>query len=217
MNNEVLSNKEYKLRELKQKKKVNEIESNKNNNISTSKENESYITDEIIQYCSSPKGGLVSINITKNNNKKLTQIPTDKNRITNTITINIAIKNELDLNEQDRLKLRTLNNNEENEKEILNNNPKLYLTNRIISENFKNTKCKSIFKNIKNNKDFYNSAKNNSNTHLISLERKKINFLNIELNKAPIKKNISKNKKKKNFKKSKDRYEEKKGENKSFD
>ena len=63
-------NKEFEV----EKEKSNEKDENddkddelkKNNDISTTKEDESFIVDEVIQYCSSPKRGLVSININNN-------------------------------------------------------------------------------------------------------------------------------------------------------
>ena len=74
-----------------------EINLNKINDSNTTKEEESiYITDENIQYCSSPKSGLVSIKKTKNNNNAIINIGSQICNITNTITLNIAmIKKEI--------------------------------------------------------------------------------------------------------------------------
>ena len=119
MINEIFD-KDLNIKEIKPNGSILENECNKNNDISTTKEDEGFITDEIIQYCSSPKRGLVSINITKNNNEKLTPVPIEKNiisSITNTITMNIAmIKKEIDIKDLDKIKKRrcTFNKNEEN-------------------------------------------------------------------------------------------------------
>ena len=73
------------------------INLNKINDSNTTKEEESiYITEENIQYCSSPKSGLVSIKKTRNNNNSIINIGSQISNITNTITFNIAmIKKEI--------------------------------------------------------------------------------------------------------------------------
>ena len=197
-----MNDKEYKKKEMKSQLRINEIESNKSNDISISRENESFITDEIIQYCSSPKGGLVSINISDGNNKTITPIPSDKNNITNTITMTVAmIKKEIILNDCDKMRARNSTFHKDvKEKEKENK------INRTIFTN-KNNKCKSIFKSIKKNDDIYNSIKNRSNTNIYLLDRKKINFMNIEVNH---KKKSLRIKRKKKGKKSKEKYEENK-------
>ena len=197
MNDEVLINKDYKKKEIKSKLIINELETNKNNDISISKENESFITDEVIQYCSSPKGGLVSINSTDDSNKKFTPIPSEKNNITNTVTMSIAmIKKEIVLNDWncDKMKIRNSSFHKDIEKE--NKNSKTIFSN-------KTNKCKSIFRTIRKNDDIYNSIKNHSNTNIYLLDRKKINFLNIDANN---KKKSLRIKKKKKCKKSKEKY-----------
>ena len=198
MNDEVLINKENKKKEIKSKLRINEIESNKSNDISTSKENDSFITDEVIQYCSSPKGGLISINSTDDNYTKFTPIPTEKNCITNTITMSVAmIKKEIVLNDCEKVRTRNSTFHKDIEKE--NKNNKSIFTS-------KNNKSKSIFKTIKNSNDIYGS-KNRSNSSLLVLDKKKINFMNIEVNN---KKKSLRIKKKKKSKKSKEKYEENK-------
>jgi len=70
---EIEINEECKLKKEKSNINLNENDNeiNKNNDISTTKEDESYITDEVIQYCSSPKSGLVSIDNSNNSYMKI--------------------------------------------------------------------------------------------------------------------------------------------------
>ena len=180
--------KDLNIKDIKQNKTILENDCNKNNDISTTKEEESFITDEVIQYCSSPKRGLVSINISKNVNEKLSPVPTEKNMIpsiTNTVTMNIAlIKKEIDIKDIDKIKKRrcTFNKDEENEKENHFKNKEHF--DKLIKENNKDNKCKSNFKDKKEEFIF------------TEINRRKLDSLNIEINKTPIKKKTSKKKKK---------------------
>ena len=92
-------NEECKLKKEKSNINLNENDNeiNKNNDISTTKEDESYITDEVIQYCSSPKSGLVSIDNSNNSNNNIfSTLSIEKNDIRNTVTMSIAmIKKEM--------------------------------------------------------------------------------------------------------------------------
>ena len=170
MNNEIVINNQCPLIEEKSNKKIKEKESSKNIDISTTKEEESFITEEIIQYCSSPKGGLVSINIANNINKNFTPIPTEKNRIITTITMNIAlIKKEIDLDDIEVKRRSSAFHKKEEEK---NNNKikKMCYSNKIINDNnSNNNKSKSVFKDKKNENEIINTKKvkkninNNSN------------------------------------------------------
>ena len=196
--------KDLKIKEINSNKTIIENESNKNNDISTTKEDESFITDEIIQYCSSPKRGLVSINISKNNNEKITPVPPEENmipEITNTITMSIAmIKKEIDIKDIDKIKKRrcTYNKDDENENENhYKNKENCHFDKLLIRETNKDNKCKSNFKDKKKEREFLFTDINRRNLEL-----------NIDINKEPIRKKTSK-KKKKN-KKSKEQLEENK-------
>ena len=194
MNNEIVINNQCPLIEEKSNKKIKEKESSKNIDISTTKEEESFITEEIIQYCSSPKSGLVSINIANNINKNFTPIPTEKNRIITTITMNIAlIKKEIDLDDIEVKRRSSAFHKKEEEK---NNNKikKMCYSNKIINDNnSNNNKSKSVFKDKKNENEIINTKKVKKNIN---------NNSNKEVNKALIKKKISKTKKKKKIRKS---------------
>ena len=204
MNNEI--NKEYQLTEIKSNKTKNENELNKNNDISTTKEEESFITDEVIQYCSSPRRGLVSINISNSINDNLVQIPTDNIRITNTVTMRIAmLKKEIDLKDSGMvIKRKCTYSVEENEN---NNNNKN-----------KDIKCKSNFKEKKHDIHLRNSEKmkNFTNFPLTDINRIKLSSMNIDTNenRTPVKKKISKKTKKKKFKKSLEKNDENKNKEK---
>ena len=184
MKNEII-NKEYYLNELKPNKSIKENE-NKNNDISTTKEDESFIADEPIQYCSSPRRGLVSINISNNINDNFTQIPTEKNRITNTVTMRIAIiKKEINLKDSDMVIKRrsTYCKLEESENESNKN---------------RDSRCKSNFKEKKHELHLLKSEKmkNFSNFPITEVNRIKLSSMNVQVNKMPISKKTSKNKKK---------------------
>ena len=58
MKNEIFNN-GCQIKEIKSNKTINENESIKNYDISTTKEDESFIIDELIEYCSSPRRCLV--------------------------------------------------------------------------------------------------------------------------------------------------------------
>ena len=181
-----------------------------NNDINTTKEDESFITDEVIQYCSSPNTGLVSINRSNSVNNKFTPSPSEKSFITNTVTMNIAlIKKEICSVEKDRLSIKSSmfckNENDNENKDVFENHRLIYNKNRII-------KCKSIFSGSKKEKNFHQSEKLKcySNTPKHSLNRGSFNTFNIEINKKPLNKKISKIKKKRKNRKSKENFEENK-------
>ena len=181
-----------------------------NNDINTTKEDESFITDEVIQYCSSPNTGLVSINRSNSVNNKFTPSPSEKSFITNTVTMNIAlIKKEICSVEKDRLSIKSSmfckNENDNENKDVFENHRLIYNKNRII-------KCKSIFSGSKKEKHFHQSEKLKcySNTPKHSLNRGSFNTFNIEINKKPLNKKISKIKKKRKNRKSKENFEENK-------
>jgi len=224
-------NKEFEV----EKEKSNEKDENddkddelkKNNDISTTKEDESFIVDEVIQYCSSPKRGLVSININNNNNDILSSISTRKNdniNIRNTITMSIAmLKKEIKL---ERHKFRSSTFHKfNNGKNAFSYNKKFYSNRQSKVEendNFKNDRVKSIFNDKKENNENNENNKNikdniiiddNSNTPITALGRTKYNSLNLDINKTSthnpqMNKNISKNKKKKKNRKSKEKMDE---------
>jgi len=224
-------NKEFEVK----KEKPNEKDENddkddelkKNNDISTTKEDESFIVDEVIQYCSSPIRGIVSINNNKSNNDTLCSISTRKNdniNYRNTITMNIAmIKKEIKL-ERHKFRSSTIQkfSKEENgfaykQKFYSNRQSKIE-----DNDNFKTNRSKSIFngkkENNKNNK--YSKDKmlydDNSNTPLTGLGRTKYNSLNLDISKTPtnkvqMNKNLTKNKKKKKHRKSREKMDENDG------
>ena len=205
MKNEII-NKEYYLNELKPNKSIKENE-NKNNDISTTKEDESFIADEPIQYCSSPRRGLVSINISNNINDNFTQIPTEKNRITNTVTMRIAIiKKEINLKDSDMVIKRrsTYCKLEESENESNRN---------------RDNRCKSNFKEKKHEFHILKSekTKNFSNFPITEVNRIKLSSMNVQINKMPISKKTSKSKKKKKYRKSQEKYEDNKNKEKGED
>ena len=192
----------------------------KSNDISTTKEDESFIVDEVIQYCSSPKRGLVSININNNNgnNDILSSISTRRNdtiNFRNTITMNIAmLKKEIKL-ERHKFRSSTFHkfNNEKNDFSYKNK----FYSNRQSkiddNDNFKNTRSKSIFTDKKENNENNKNDKEkilideNSITPFTGLGRTKYNLLNLDMNKthtnhAQMNKTLPKNKKKKKYKKS---------------
>ena len=198
----------------------------KNNDISSTKEDESFIVDEVIQYCSSPKRGLVSINSNNiSNNDVLSSISSKRNdniNFRNTITMNIAmIKKEIKL-ERHKFRSNTFHkfNNGNNDFSI---NNKFYSNRQSKVEdhkNFKNNRSKSIFKEKKKNNESNKNAKDkmliddNSNTPITGLGRTKYNFLNLDIhksttNKGHQNKNSAKNKKKKKYLKSREKIDEK--------
>ena len=76
-------------------------ESAKNNDQSSTKEDENIIYDEPIEYCSSPKIGLVSIHGSRNNYTKFIKFTEDKTDIPNTISMYIKpIKTEFDIDDK---------------------------------------------------------------------------------------------------------------------
>ena len=189
----------------KEESKMNEL--NKNNDISTTKEEESFIADEPIQYCSSPKTGLVSINISNNNNDTFTPVPAEKINITNTITMNISIlDNKISLKDVKRTKMRSTTTHK---KEIDIINKEICNTNKKILENIKDFKGKLMLKEKKN--EFRNSGKIKKyiNTPIDSLGRTNLNSLLKDTNKTIIKKKLSHNKKKKRARKNEEKCEEK--------
>jgi hypothetical protein len=202
MKNEII-NKECYLNDLKPNISIKENE-NKNNDISTTKEDDSFIADEPIQYCSSPRRGLVSINISNNINDNFTQIPTEKNRITNTVTMRIAIiKKEINLKDSDMVIKRrsTYCKLEESENESNKN---------------RDSRCKSNFKEKKHELHLLKSEKmkNFSNFPITEVNRIKLSSMNVQVNKMPISKKTSKNKKKKKYRKSQEKYEDNKNKEK---
>ena len=189
MINEIIEE-DLNIKQIKTNKTILENECNKNNDISTTKEDESFITDEIIQYCSSPKRGLVSINISKNYNEIITTVPPEKNMIpsiTNTITMNISmIKKEIDIKDLDKIKKRrcSYNKNEENENESNFKNKENHNFGKIMGETNRDNKCKSNFKDKKKEKEFL----------FTEINRRKLDSLNIEIDKTAIKKKTSRKK-----------------------
>ena len=68
----------------------------RNNDLSSTKEDENIIYDEPIEYCSSPKIGLVSIHGSRNKNNLMIKFTEDKTDIPNTVSMYInPIKTEL--------------------------------------------------------------------------------------------------------------------------
>ena len=189
----------------KEESKINEL--NKNNDISTTKEEESFIADEVIQYCSSPKTGLVSINISNNNNDSFIPAPTEKINITNTITMNISIlDNKINIKDVKRTKIRSTTTHK---KEIDIINKEISNTSKKILENIKDFKGKLLLKEKKI--EFRNSGKIKKyiNTPIDSLGRTNFNSLLKDTNKTIIKKKLSHNKKKKKARKNEEKFEEK--------
>ena len=78
MNNEIIIKNQYQLIQVNSNKNINDNELDKNIDVSTTKEEESFITEELIQYCSSPKRGLVSINNSCISNDNCIPMPTEK-------------------------------------------------------------------------------------------------------------------------------------------
>ena len=239
---EIEINPECKLKKEKSNINLNENDNeiNKNNDISTTKEDESYITDEVIQYCSSPKSGLVSIDNSNNSNNNIfSTLSIEKNDIRNTVTMSIAmIKKEINLKEIEKqtYKSNSFIKKEEDENEnnyYKNKNIHYSNSNKISIDYEKDNKSKSIFnekkKEGKNNKirNYIRNINNkrekekiyiheNSNTPINALGRTKYNSLSIEQIKTPIKKKISKAKKKKKYRKSNDNNEENKEKEKDI-
>jgi len=239
---EIEINEECKLKKEKSNINLNENDNeiNKNNDISTTKEDESYITDEVIQYCSSPKSGLVSIDNSNNSNNNIfSTLSIEKNDIRNTVTMSIAmIKKEINLKEIEKqtYKSNSFIKKEEDENEnnyYKNKNIHYSNSNKISIDYEKDNKSKSIFnekkKEGKNNKirNYIRNINNkrekekiyiheNSNTPINALGRTKYNSLSIEQIKTPIKKKISKAKKKKKYRKSNDNNEENKEKEKDI-
>ena len=216
---EEIFNEDYHLKNLKSNKNLKENEINKNNDISTTKEEDSFIIDDLIQYCSSPKQGLVSINISNNSNNEIMPIPTEKNRIANTITMTIAmIRKEIDLKDFDRLKIRSSSFRGGGDGVItFKNKMKGFCqSNKYISENIKENKCKSIFKE----KKIENAVLEKTKTNIIggcSKTNTKSDTFTINVNKTPIKNKTSKTKKKKkNNKKNNEKGDEQKIKQKDF-
>ena len=150
MNNELIIKNQYPLIQVNSNKTINDNELDKNIDVSTTKEEDSFIAEELIQYCSSPKGGLVSINNSCITNESCIPMPTDKNRIKNTVTMRIAfVKNEIDNTGIEALKKRSSSFSKKDEHR--NNNIKhitIFHSNKIItsSNNNKISKCKSAYK-----------------------------------------------------------------------
>ena len=197
---EKIFNQEYCVKNFKSNKSLIENEINKNNDISTTKEEDDFIIDDLIQYCSSPTQGLVSIKISNNN--KITPVSIEKNGITNTITMTVdMIRKEIDLQEVDRLKRRSSsfqNKDQLNGVKTFNNKLKdISKSNKKVLENNKENKTKSIFKEKKLENISLEKTKTLTNAISNSIENSKLESINTEVNKAPLKKKISKNKKKK--------------------
>ena len=205
MNNEKIIDSQYLLKQVHSNKNVNEVYLNRNVDISTTKEEDSYIAEEIIQYCSSPKRGLVSIKSTSNIKGTITPVPTEKNRIINTVTMNVEmIKKEIELSDLDTKKNRSSTFYLKEEKRDNYKNNIMSKSHQGINKNNYIKKCKSVFKDKKNeieNLNFKSNKKRSNN--------------NIELTKELIKKKLSKNKKKKKIRKSIEKSEEKEKENES--
>ncbi len=179
-----------------------------NNDISTTKEDESFITDEVIQYCSSPNTGLVSINRARSINSKFTPNPSEKNNITNTITMSIAmLKKEIDSIEKERLSIRSsmFYKNENDNNDIANLYDKC---------NEKNKNSKFIFREREKEFNHSGNVKHYSNTPKNILNRGKFNNFVMNYNKKSIKKRISKIKKLKKSRKNQEKFE---GNNKEKD
>ena len=196
MKNEIIDNQNQSIIG-KESPNINEL--NKNNDNSTTKEDDSYIAEEIIQYCSSPKTGLVSINVSNDVNKVnkvFTLIPSEKN-IRNTIMMKISM-----IKDTRRTKHRsTTVHKRETEKHIMFLNKRDNKGKLLFTENKKNEcRCSGKIKKL-------------LHTPLGALGRGSLHPLNKEGNKGLIKKRLSQNKKKKKGKKD-DKWEEK-GDDKS--
>ena len=172
---------------------------NSNNDTNTTKEDESFITDEVISYCSSPNVGLVSINRINNINDTFTPNPSEKNNITNTITMNIAmLKKEMNSIEKERLSIRSSmfckNENDSTESREL-----------CIKYNEKLKIGKSIF----NDKEFSHSGKikHYANTPKNVLFRETFDNFAMDYNKRQINKRMSKIKRKKKSRKNQEKFE----------
>jgi Dullard-like phosphatase family protein len=176
---------------------INEL--NKNYDISTTKEDDSFIAEEAIQYCSSPKTGLVSINVSNDANKKFTLIPSEKN-IINTIMMKISM-----LKDTKRQKHRSTT---VYKTETFFKKDELFFSRRdnqgklIFTENKKN-ECRGSVK-----------IKKLLNTPIMALGRGNLHPLNKDINKSLIKKKLSQNKKKKKGKKEEKCEEKDKDNNK---
>ena len=109
--------------------------------------------------------------------------------ITNTITMNISmIKKEIDIKDLDKIKKRrcTYNKNEENENENNFKNKEIHNFGKLMGETNRDNKCKSNFKDKKKEKEFL----------FTEINRRKLDSLNIEIEKTAIKKKTSRKKKK---------------------
>ena len=192
-----------------------EINLNKINDSNTTKEEESiYITDENIQYCSSPKSGLVSIKRTKNNNNAIINIGSQISNITNTITFKIAmIKKEINGSDI-KSDIPRSNTNKKKEKEI---NDKQNNDNNNENNNIENINNKS---NISKDSQNYRDKKNKSKS-FFKKQSKRCRNSNDQINKMPTCEINATNSMKKNSKvkkkKSKVRKSQEKNENNNYE
>ena len=92
---------------IKEEPNINETDFTKNTELtrnndqsSTKEDDNNTIFDEVIEYCSSPKIGLVSIHASRNKNNRYIKFTEDKTDIPNTVSMYIRqIKSELDKEE----------------------------------------------------------------------------------------------------------------------
>ena len=171
------------------------------NDTNTTKEDESFIADEVISYCSSPNAGLVSINRINNINDTFTPNPSEKNNITNTITMNIAmLKKEMDSIEKDRLSIRSSmfckNENDSTESREL-----------CLKYNEKLKFGKSIFR--ESDKEFNHSGKINHHANTPKNVLSRENFVNfaMDYNKRSTNLRMSKIKRKKKSRKNQNKFD----------
>ena len=197
-------------KEFKEKMNIKEIENKSKNDINNKKANASneddniYIIDEIVSYCSSPTSGLVSIKKTKNNNKLSINIGSDISNITNTITLNISmIKTEINNKENNKGIIRSISNIKNENKEKQDND---------INNNLKYRKScsnKDHIQTDKDKKDKFKSFFKKKTKRIKDMKKKVSNDKIIQKRSSGLKKKTSKTKNKK-IRKNQEKYEEKK-------
>ena len=152
----------------------------RNNDLSSTKEDENIIYDEPIEYCSSPKIGLVSIHGSRNKNNLMIKFTEDKTDIPNTVSMYInPIKTELVLDNnyktdknmnlffQKKQQTHKIEKYKE-KKNIINNN---YTTNimkkPIKSEKYNSLNHKFLEKKIDKKKKIPKKVENEKNEKVV--------------------------------------------------
>jgi len=152
----------------------------RNNDLSSTKEDENIIYDEPIEYCSSPKIGLVSIHGSRNKNNLMIKFTEDKTDIPNTVSMYInPIKTELVLDNnyktdknmnlffQKKQQTHKIEKYKE-KKSIINNN---YTTNimkkPIKSEKYNSLNHKFLEKKIDKKKKIPKKVENEKNEKVV--------------------------------------------------